>query len=252
MFKIKKLGPFSYCQNRIFTFLIEGEPLKKYNYFKIDFTICNYIFIVPEQMRSMFNQFYSYRLKNSIIFFPKDYQQAKEYLNEIENEEGNIDNWIMICPCIELENNIQILNEKKNIYQIVAYCPFDHEHNNINVFIRFQKFYGIVNSYDELMVNLFKLNNIFYFRKKLKYEIDSNANNIIELKYDSKYILDFNNDCSKNNVTDEKYSLLYNFKKKDDNCYFAFIQSYTFLKNCIEEKKFDFFLIYLKIYQVYY
>ena len=129
--------------------------------------------------------------------------------------------------------------KKKNIYQIVAYCPFDHEHNNINVFIRFQKFYGIVNSYDELMVNLFKLNNIFYFRKKLKYEIDSNAKNIIELKYDSKYILDFNNDCSKNNVTEEKFSQLYNFKIKDDNCYFAFIQSYTFLKHCIEEKKYD-------------
>ena len=134
---------------------------------------------------------------------------------------------------------IQILNENKNIYQIVAYCPFDHEHDDINDFIQFQKFYGLVNSYDELMVNLFKLNNIFYFRKKQKYEIDSDVNDIIELKYDTKYILDFNNDCSKNNVTDEKFSELYNFKKKDDNCYFAFIQSYTFLKNCIEEKKFD-------------
>jgi len=217
---------------------MEGEPLKKYNYFKIDFTICNYIFIVPEQMRSMFDQFYSHRLKNSIIFFPKDYQQAKGLLNDIANEEGNIDNWIMICPCVELEYNILILNENKNIYQIVAYCPFDHEHN-IDVFFQFQKFYGIVNSYDELMVKLFKLNDIFYFRKKQKYELDSDVNDIIELKYDTKYILDFNNDCSKNDVTDVKFSGLYESKIKDDNCYFAFIQSYTFLKNCIEEKKFD-------------
>ncbi len=80
----------------------------------------------------MFSRFYSYKLKNSIIFFPKDYKQAKDLLNDLDNEEGIEENWIMICPCMELERNIQALNENKNIYQIIAYCPFfnhDDEHN---------------------------------------------------------------------------------------------------------------------------
>ena len=126
------MGNFLYCQNRMHMFLIEGEPLKKYNYFKIDFTRCNYIFIVPEQFYDMFSRFYSYRLKNSIIFFPKDYKQAKDFLNDLENDEETNENWIIIYPCMELENNIQILNENKNIYHIIAYCPFfnhDDEHN---------------------------------------------------------------------------------------------------------------------------
>jgi len=241
LFKIKKMGNFVYCQNSIHMFLIDGEPLKKYNYFKIDFTRCNYIFIVPEQFCDMFSRFYSYRLKNSIIFFPKDYKQAKDLLNDLDNEEGTEENWIIICPCMELENNIQTLNENKNIYHIIAYCPFfDHDDkHNFKFFVKFHKFYGIVNDYNVLITKLFKLNNIFYFRKKQKYEIDNNVNNILELKYDTKYLIDYHNDCSKNSATDDKLLEFYNFKIKDDNCYFAFIQSYTFLNNCIEEKKFD-------------
>lgn len=189
----------------------------------------------------MFSRFYSYKLKNSIIFFPKDYKQAKDLLNDLDNEEGIEENWIMICPCMELERNIQALNENKNIYQIIAYCPFfnhDDEHN-FKFFVKFRKFYGIVKSYNELITKLFKLNNIFYFRKKQKYEVDNDVNNIIELKYDTKYLIDFHNDCSKNSATDDKLLEFYNFKINDDNCYFAFIQSYTFLNNCIEEKKYD-------------
>ena len=245
LFKIKNMANFVYCKNSIHTFLIDDEPLKKYNYFKIDFTSCNYIFIIPEQFYSMFSNFYQYRLKNSIIFFPKDYKEANNLLNDLENEEETKENWIMICPCMELENNIQTLNEKKNIYHIVAYCPFlehgENEHN-FKFFVKFQKFYGIVNSYHELIIKLFKLNNIFYFRERQKYEIDNdnNNNNInMELKYDTKYLIDFNNDCSKNNATDDKLLEFFSFKINNDNCYFAFIQSYNFLKNCIEEKKFD-------------
>ena len=49
----------------------EDNPLEKYDYFKIDFTICNYIFITPEPLIELFSSFYSKILKDSTIFFPK-------------------------------------------------------------------------------------------------------------------------------------------------------------------------------------
>ena len=36
----------------------EDNPLEKYDYFKIDFTICNYIFIIPEHLAQLFSSFY--------------------------------------------------------------------------------------------------------------------------------------------------------------------------------------------------
>ena len=88
---------------------MEEDPLKKYNYFKkIEFNKCNYIFIIPVSLSELFSSFYSQKLKDSLIIFPKDFQQAKELLNDYENEEGIKENWIIIAPCIELEKNIKI------------------------------------------------------------------------------------------------------------------------------------------------
>ena len=55
--------------------------------------------ITPEHLTQEFSSFYSKILKNSIIFFPKDFQQAKELLNDYESEVGNKENWIVISPC---------------------------------------------------------------------------------------------------------------------------------------------------------
>ena len=196
--KIKKLGNgnINICNfNKIDLFIsMEDDPLQKYNYFKIGFNKCNYMFIVPDHFSNLFSSFYSKILKNTLIFFPKDFQQTKELLNDYENEEGNKENWIIISPCIELEENIQTLNENKNIYCFIGYCPiFNHEHN-CDLLFQFSKYFGMVDSCSELLEKLFKLSNIFYYRKKQKYEINNDMNNIIELKYDTKFLMDFNNE----------------------------------------------------------
>ena len=150
----------------------EDNPLKKYDYFKIDFTICNYIFITPEPLIELFSSFYSKILKDSTIFFPKDFQQAIELLNDYESEVGNKENWIVISPCEELEGNIKAFHENKNIYYFIGYCPiYSHKHN-LDFFYKFYKYYGIVGSSSELIEKIFKLNNIFYYRKKQKYGIN--------------------------------------------------------------------------------
>ena len=76
--------------NKIDLFIdMEEDPLKKFHYFKIDFTEFNYIFIIPETLSNLFSSFYSKILKDSLIFFPKDFEQAIELLKDYENEEGN-------------------------------------------------------------------------------------------------------------------------------------------------------------------
>ena len=83
------------------------------------------------------------------------------------------------------------------------------------------------------------LNNIFYYRKKQNYEINIDTNNIIELNYDTKFIIDFKNDCSKNAVIKNKFSTLYDSKRIDDLCYFSFIKSFSLLNYCLENQDYD-------------
>ena len=72
---------------------------------------------------------------------------------------------------------------------------YSHKHN-LDLFYKFHKYYGIVNSSGELIEKIFKLNNIFYYRKKQKYEKNNIINDVFDLKYYSKIIFDFNNECS--------------------------------------------------------
>ena len=177
--------------NKINLFInLEEHPLMKYNFFKISFNICHYIFIVPEQFSLLFSSFYSIILNNSLIFFPKDFQQAKELIKDYENEREIQNNWIIISPCTELEKNIEEFNENKNIYFIIGYCYiFNHEHN-FEYLYKFRKFYKIVESCDEILEILFKLNNIYYFRKKQKYELLNDENEIMELKFTTKFLFE--------------------------------------------------------------
>ena len=157
-----------------------------------------------------------------------------------EIEVGVKENFIFICPCVDLEKNIKDLNENKSIYCIIGYCPIFNHDDNIDFFYKFTKFYGIVNSCEELIDNLFKLNNIFYYRKKQKYEIDNVNNGIIETKYERNVLIDLQNDNSKNHVINEKLDKYFEFKIKDDNYYFALIKSLTLLNKCLEDKNYNF------------
>ena len=224
--------------NKIDLFIdMEEDSLKKYNYFKIDFNKFNYIFIIPEHLSNLFSSFYTKTIKDALIFFPKDFQQAKELITDYENEEGNKENWIIISPCIELEKNIQTFHEDKNIYRFIGYCPiFNHEHNT-DFLYKFSKYYGIVDSCNELVEKLFKLSVIFYYRKKQNYEINNN-DDVIELKYDRKFLIDLKNDYSKNHVIYEKLDKFYNFKIKNDESYFAFINSLAFINKYVEDRNF--------------
>ena len=224
----------------------EDDPLYQYNYFKIDFTICNYMFITPEPLIKIFSSVYSKVLKDATIFFPKDFQQAKELLIDYETEVGNKENWIIISPCEELENNIKSFHENKNIYYFIGYCPMTSHKHNLEFFYKFNKYYGIVDTYGDLIVKLFKLNNIFYYRKKQKYGINNNINEIFELKYDTKFKFDFNNECSKNSVIYYKYFELYNYKMSQEKLYFLFIQSLTFLNKYLEKENYDILFNYLQ------
>ena len=213
------------------SFIQIGEnPLKKYTHFTNYFNNCNYIFIVKESLSNAFSSLYSKILKDALIFFPKDFQQTKELLNDYENEVGNKENWIVISPCIELEKNIQIYHNNTNIYRFIGYCPIMNHIHNYDILNKFSKFYGIMKTSVELIERLFKLNHIFYYRKKQKYEIDKDTE-VIELKYDTNFVNvnDFKNDCSKNNVIFEKLYTLYDYKILNDECYFSFINSLTFI-----------------------
>ena len=224
--------------NKIDLFIdIEEDPLKKYDYFKnIEFDKCNYVFIIPESLSELFSSFYSKKLKDSIILFPKDFQQAKELLNDCENEGGKTENWIMIAPCMELEKNLQIFNNK-NIYCFIGYCPiFNHEHN-IDSLYTFPKFYGIVDSGSELIEELFKLNYIIYYRKQ-QYETNNHAD-AFEIKYDINVLIDLQNECSKNHVKREKLDKYFNFKINRDECFFGFIKSFILLNTNILYEKYD-------------
>ena len=213
---------------------LKEHPLMKYNFFNISFNICHYLFIVPEKYSLLFSSFYSKILNNSLIFFPKDFHQAKELLNNIENEVGIKDNWIIISPCVELEKIIQEFSENKNIYFFIGYCyNSNHEHNYKHLY-KFKQFYKIVESCDDILKTLFKLNNIYYYRKKQNYELENDENNIMELKYTNKFLFEYNNDCSKNYVIDEKYIELNVFKIRDNECYFGVILLLTLLNKTLQ------------------
>ena len=208
--------------NKIDLFIgMEEDPLKKYeDYFEnIDFSKSNYCFIIPDLFSDLFSSFYTKILKNSFIFFPKDFQQAQELLNDYENEEGYKKNWILISPCMELEKNIKNLHENIDIIYFIGYCPiFNHKHSDL---YSFSKFKGIFNSCSELIENLFKLSNISYYRNKQKY-ITNNNNDIIELKYNSKFLFDIKDKCLKEQVINEKFDCLLNYKIANDEYYFTF------------------------------
>ena len=227
--------------NKIDLFIgMEGDPLKKYDYYfkNIDFSKCNYCFIIPDHLSDVFISFYTKTLKNAFIFFPKDFEQAKELLNDYENELGYKENWIIISPCIELEKNIKIFHENKDIICFIGYCPiFNHHHDKL-FFYSFSKFYGIVNSSNELIEKLFELSNIFYYRKKQKYELDININ-VIELKYDNKFLIEIKNECSKNSTIDKKLNSFFRLKMANDQYYFDFIQTFNLLKKYLEEKQYN-------------
>ena len=213
---------------------LKEHPLTKYNFFKISFNICHYMFKVSDQFSNLFSSFYSKIINSSLIFFSKDFQQTKELLNSCENEIGIKDNWIIISPCVELEKNIQEFNDNKNVYFIIGYCYISNHEHNFEHLYKFQKFYKIDNSFDEILETLFKLNNIYYYRKKQNYDLENDENNIIELRYTTKFLFEYNNDCSKNNVIDEKFLELYNFKLKDSECYFGIILLLNLLNESLE------------------
>ncbi len=228
--------------NKIDSFIgSEEDPLKNYNYFfkKIDFSKCNYSFIIPEPFSDLFASFYSKILKDSFIIFPKNFEQAKELLNDYENEEGYKENWIIIAPCIELKKNIKVFHENIDIICFIGYCPIFNHWDDESYFHLFSKFYGIVDSYSELIEKLFQLSNIFYFRKNYNYFINNKNADIIELKYDTKFLINIQDENSKECVISEKLDKLYDFKMNNDQYYFTLIKTYNFLSKCLKEKNYN-------------
>ena len=226
--------------NNIDAFInMEEDPLKDYDYFTIDFTNCNYIFIVPEQYSNKFNSFYSNILKNSLIFFPKDSQQASEILNNHENEEGNIGDWIFICPCTELKNNIQIFHENKNIYCFIGYCPISEHDHDILFFYKFPKYHGIASDCDEIIEEFFILSNIIYYKKKFKYEIDNNVYDVLQLNYNENIFIDLKNDNSKASLIGEKLAKYFNFKVNKNKYFFGIIKSIKLLNKYLEDCSYE-------------
>ena len=215
---------------------IKENPLRNYNYFEIGFDKCYYMFVVPERFRFLFTCLYSGMIKDSLVLYPKDFHQVKEILDNLQKKVGITENWIIISPCIELEKNIQNFHQNKNIYKFIGYCPdINHKHTEDFFLWQFPKFFGIEPSAYKLIEALFKLSKIFYYRKRQNYEIgiDDNA---IELRYDRNVLINLKNECSKNHVLEEKYVKFFNFRKDDDESYFAFINLYTLLEMGIETK----------------
>ena len=227
--------------NKIYLFIsLEGEnPLKSYDYYfkKKDFTKCNYSFIVPEHLSEFFSSFYPKILKDCFIFFPKDFQQSKELIDDYESEAGNEKKWIIISPCVELEKNIKIFHEKESIVCFIGYCPIiNHVHDDILYFL--PKFYGIFNSSNELIKKLFELSNIFYYRKKNKYELDNNIETL-ELKNDSKFFIDIKDPNDKHQIILEKLTNFTGFKMNDDYLFLNAIKSFNLLNKYFEEQNFE-------------
>ena len=98
---------------------IDTRFLKQYEYFKINFSEFKYIFIIPEPLLLYFNLLYSKLLKNSLIFYPKDFKQVEEILNIYEKKIGNKNNFIVISPADQLEENIATFHENKIIYYFI-------------------------------------------------------------------------------------------------------------------------------------
>ena len=95
-----------------------------------------------------------------------------------------------------LKKNLKIYHDKKNIICFVVYCPiFNHGHDEF-FFYMFSKFYGIFYLRENLEDNLFQLSTILYFRNKQKYEINNNVD-ILELKYDTKFLININENYKK-------------------------------------------------------
>ena len=139
--------------------------LEQYNYFNIDFTEFNYIFILSGLFDGNFKSLYPNILKNSLILFEKDFKEADKLLNEYEKEIGNKKKFILISPCDELEANIATFHGNKSIYYFIGYClNFNHEHD-FNFLFNFSKYYTIIDSSEELIEQLFKLNILFLIEK---------------------------------------------------------------------------------------
>ena len=232
--------------NKIDLFIgMEKDPLKKYDniFKKIEFNKFNYCFIIPESFSDLFSSFYTKVFKDSFILFPKDFQEAEELLNEYENEAENKKLWILISPCTGLEKNLKIYHDQKNIICFVGYCPiFNHRHDDNFFLYVFSKFYGIFNSSEELIENLFQLSTILYFRNKQKYEIINNNVDILELKYDTKFLININEEYKKEPIINQKFNEFFTQKMKNNQYYFTLIKSYNLLNNNIEQKNYDFLL----------
>ena len=214
---------------------MEEDPIGKYDYLKIDFTNCNYIFIVPEKFSNKFSSFYSNILDNCLIFFPKNTQEANELLDAYENEEGKKGDWIFISPCTQLENNMKIFQENKNIYCFIGYCPILNDDHDDFVNFGFSKYYGIADSSSELIEEFLILSNIIYYQKRFKYENDDNLQ-VFELKYNSNFLINITNNNSKIHVISEKLGKLMNFKINKNKCYLGIIQSIHLLNEYIGNK----------------
>lgn len=217
--------------NKIDLFIgTEDPPLKNYEQFfkKITFDKYNYSFIVPPNLSDLFSSFYSKILKDSFIIFPKDFKENNELINDYENETGKEKKWIIISPCNELKKNIEIYHQKETIICFIGYCPiFNHFHNDI-YFYSFSKFYGIVDSCNQLVDLLFELSNVFYFREKQKYEIKNNIDTL-ELKNETFCLINIKEANESNAIINEKLTRLYNSKINKIHEYFIFIKSYNFL-----------------------
>ena len=227
--------------NKIDLFIgTEDSPLKNYESFfkKISFDKYNYSFIVPTNLSDLFSSFYLKILKDSFIIFPKNFEENNELINDYENEAGKEKKWIIISPCNELKKNIGIYHQKETIICFIGYCPiFNHYHSDDYLY-SFSKFYGIVDSCNQLVDLLFELSNVFYFREKQNYEIKNNIATL-ELKNGSFCLINIKDVNESSAIINEKLYRLFNSKINKIHEYFIFIKSYNFLCKNFEEKNFD-------------
>ena len=71
-----------------------------------------------------------------------------------------------------------------------------------------------------------------------KYEIDNN-DDIFQIKYDSKFFIDLNNDNSKNYVIAEKFGKFFKYRIYENKCNFSLIKSITLLNKLLEDKNYN-------------
>ena len=120
----------------------EQHSFEKYDDKRLyEFTKCNYIFITPKPLYKLFSSFYSKIFKNSIIFFPNNFEQAKNLLNNYKTLTGNKENLIVIAPCDELEENIEAFHDNKKIYYFIGYCPIASHKHNLDLLYKFYKIF---------------------------------------------------------------------------------------------------------------